>query len=127
MADHPASFFADPHLGPTQPPESIGDEYIALALRWPKTPAPLYLMLREGRDSLVELGFDPDSGLLCDVTLVAAPPSAWSDAAGPVPELPAAEGLPRCAPAAWMARTRTGALDRFGDRFVDVRARVRVE
>jgi hypothetical protein len=125
----PHPLFAEPYIGATPEPESKGDEYIALSLRWPKTSAvPLYLRLTDGPRSLVELGFDEDTHRLCSVTLVIAPPDAWSVGIGTARGgLPVEEGLPRCDPAAWIARTRTGSLDDFRYRFYELPASVRVE
>jgi hypothetical protein len=123
----PHPLFSPPYLGPTGEPESQGDEYIALALRWPKAPAPLYLMVRDGAQALAEIGFDPDTRLLCAITLVNAPFDSWAVLGDETTEVPVEEGLPRCNPDAWIARTRTGSFNMFGDYFLDVQASLRVE
>jgi hypothetical protein len=127
MPDDPSAAFAEPYVGPVPAAENQGDEYVVLALRWRKPPVPLYLMVRGGPQSLVEIGFDPETRLLCAVTVVAVPPDAWSTAGDGGSEVPVEEGLPRCDPGAWTARTRTDTLNRFSDHFYDVEVRTRIE
>jgi len=125
--DDPSAAFAEPYIGPVPAAESVGDEYIPFALRWPPAwGARIWLMVRNGTGTLVELAFHASSYQLRDVTLVTLPPDRWMASLDPRPEVPVVEGLPRCDPAAWLALTRTGSFNDSSDSYLDVTAPVRL-
>lgn len=125
--DDPSAAFAEPYIGPVPAAESVGDEYVPFALRWPPEWAGrIWLMIRDGNRTLLELAFDRSSHHLRDVTLVVLPSDRWSTSLDPRPEVPVVEGLPRCDPAAWLALTRTGSFNDYSDHYLHVTAPVRL-
>lgn len=125
--DDPSAAFAEPFIGPVPAAESVGDEYIPFALRWqPAVPPRIWLMVRNGSGTLLELAFDPSSRQLRDVTLVTLRKDEGPAPGDPPAEVPVMEGLPRCEPAAWLARTRTGSFNGHADFYLDIIAPVRL-
>lgn len=60
-----------------------------------------YVMIRDSEDSLIEVGVDPDSGAICEVTVVSVP-GLLNEPISPIGTLERiAEGLPRAVLATW--------------------------
>jgi hypothetical protein len=121
----PSAAFAEPFIGPVAAAENVGDAYVPFSLRWLPASGVIHLFIR-GPSTLVELGFDERTHRLSGVTLVMLPPEFWLAVSPPPAEVPVVEGLPRCEPATWLARTRTGSFNDHADRHLHTTAPVRM-
>ncbi|MFL5384533.1 MAG: hypothetical protein ACJ8GN_18585 [Longimicrobiaceae bacterium] len=127
--DDPAAAFLEPFVGPVGAVESAGDEYIPLKLKWPRESSlspRIWLRIDGWPRTLVEIAFDSDTYQLSDVTLVIASPETWRTRMDDRLPVPVVEGLPRCDPVAWTARSRTGGFNDHGDYYLRADAAVRI-
>ncbi|HET7233726.1 MAG TPA: hypothetical protein VFJ16_27195 [Longimicrobium sp.] len=127
--DDPSAAFATPFIGAVPAAESVGDEHVPFALRWPNSSSfavSIYLSVRNGPRTILELGFDERTHRLFDLTLVILPRDRYSAGSDPRREVPVVDGLPRCEPATWLALTRTGSFNDYADSYLRVTADVRL-
>jgi len=119
-----------PYTGTVGAAESIGDEYIPLSLRWPREGSALILHVRDGEGAILEMWFDgaghSSTRRLVKLTLVTLPDTRYFALAAPLATVPVLPGLPRCDPAPWLAATRTGSFNGYGDCHLFVTAGVRL-
>jgi hypothetical protein len=103
------------------------DEHIPLSIEWPPQPVPaLWWMFTQPR-SMLEAGFDMETGELVDVTLVLPGPISVVSHGPPLAAPHVVRGVPCADPAEWHRRTPTGSLEEFLDHYIREHVPVRTE
>jgi hypothetical protein len=94
------------------------DEHIPLVIEWPRRPATALWWMLDGPRTLLQTGFDAESGELVDVTLTLPGPIAVVEHRPPPAAPHIARGVPRADPAEWDRRARRGSVAEFEDHYV---------
>lgn len=104
------------------------DEYIPLSIEWPRRPGYTLWWMFNGPRTLLQTGFDSDTGELDDLTLVTSGPVAVVEH-GPPPAAPhVIPGVPRVDPAGWHRRRAPGgSVEEFADHYIHDPLPVRTE